>query len=71
MTSKADIEAFFKTLDADNSGKVSCAELMKALESCSFSKSDVQEFITAHDKDKDGELDINEVMAFFLNKCEH
>ena len=52
----------FKLFDADNSGKISRAEIEKVLHSSKHSK-EVDAIMDKHDTNKDGEIDFNEFLS--------
>ncbi|BHF67467.1 hypothetical protein SprV_0301049300 [Sparganum proliferum] len=62
------VRKVFDSLDTDKSGKISVAELKKALEGeCghALKEEDVKAFVARLDKNKDGELSIDELNALF------
>ncbi|EUB64112.1 Calcium-binding protein SPEC 2C [Echinococcus granulosus] len=68
MSLQKTVEKLFDELDKDKSGKISCAELKSALQSCSAEPLDddhVKAFLDKLDSNKDGELSLDELMALF------
>lgn len=62
MPSKSEIDAAFKTLDKDKSGKISRQELVEGVEILGLrnSEEEIDEFMKAADKDEDGSIDYDE-----------
>ncbi|KAH9280208.1 hypothetical protein ECG_06303 [Echinococcus granulosus] len=69
MSLQKTVEKLFDELDKDKSGKISCAELKSALQSCSAEPLDddhVKAFLDKLDSNKDGELSLDDCSGLVL-----
>lgn len=62
---KAELLDLFKTMDRDNTGKISAEELQTALQPFQMSKQQIKDMVTLHDVDHDGYIEFNEFVQFW------
>mmetsp|Transcript_58196 Transcript_58196/g.137194 ORF Transcript_58196/g.137194 Transcript_58196/m.137194 type:complete len:285 (+) Transcript_58196:2-856(+) len=64
----SEIEALFTLMDCDESGDVSCTELVDTLTYVGFDDDDVREMFHRYDRDSDGRISLDEFMDMFYTE---